>query len=580
MAGGKETPRQKMIGMMYLVLTALLALNVSKSILDAFVAIEENIQVANENEYYRGHEKKEIIVEKSLDKSSPEVQRKAKRLLAVVNQIDRMTAERIKELDALKLEILKEGGENIVSIGGENIIQEKYSSDEPLKPIRMRLDFVQGQDKYDEPMRVMLGDNTDIKKPSGKGIAMYNNYMKYRNELVSLIASSSSTKDQKFALNMPDIRSFKNEQDKMRLITAAIKKGKVQPDDVDVIRKVYGALTKNEFSTVHDQTKVHWLGKTFDHAPTVAALASLTSLQKEILTARADAVATIQARIGGGEFSFNTIMPLAYGPEVANQNEDVEIQVLMAAFDSDKQPNVTVNGGNLKYIKDGKGIISAKSSSNEMRLNGTISIKNKSGITKTLPWEKTIQIIKPQGTVSLPKMNVLYRGIKNEIEAAASGYPDVKVVGAGVSLTKGADGRYIGIPNTSGRTATISISGSNKTTGKTAKLGTFTFRVVNLPRPNFYFGSSAEGEFISTSETKMFVKYGPDIPLDAQFTMVSWEMTTNSSPKPAKGTGKVLNQDGINLLRQSKSGTIVTFIIKAIGPDRGERRITASFRVK
>ena len=44
MAGGKETPRQKMIGMMYLVLTALLALNVSKSILDAFVNIEENIQ--------------------------------------------------------------------------------------------------------------------------------------------------------------------------------------------------------------------------------------------------------------------------------------------------------------------------------------------------------------------------------------------------------------------------------------------------------------------------------------------------------------------------------------------------------
>lgn len=43
MAGGKETPRQKMIGMMYLVLTALLALNVSKQILDAFIAIELNI---------------------------------------------------------------------------------------------------------------------------------------------------------------------------------------------------------------------------------------------------------------------------------------------------------------------------------------------------------------------------------------------------------------------------------------------------------------------------------------------------------------------------------------------------------
>ena len=47
MAGAKETPRQRMIGMMYIVLTAMLALNVSKSILDAFVAIEENIQKAN-----------------------------------------------------------------------------------------------------------------------------------------------------------------------------------------------------------------------------------------------------------------------------------------------------------------------------------------------------------------------------------------------------------------------------------------------------------------------------------------------------------------------------------------------------
>ena len=49
MAGGKETPRQKMIGMMYLVLTALLALNVSKDILNAFVIVEESMVTTNEN---------------------------------------------------------------------------------------------------------------------------------------------------------------------------------------------------------------------------------------------------------------------------------------------------------------------------------------------------------------------------------------------------------------------------------------------------------------------------------------------------------------------------------------------------
>ena len=48
MAGGKETPRQKMIGMMYLVLTALLALNVSKSILNAFVTINDKIDASEQ----------------------------------------------------------------------------------------------------------------------------------------------------------------------------------------------------------------------------------------------------------------------------------------------------------------------------------------------------------------------------------------------------------------------------------------------------------------------------------------------------------------------------------------------------
>ena len=43
MGGGKETPRQKMIGMMYLVLTALLAMNVSKQILQGYLSVNESL---------------------------------------------------------------------------------------------------------------------------------------------------------------------------------------------------------------------------------------------------------------------------------------------------------------------------------------------------------------------------------------------------------------------------------------------------------------------------------------------------------------------------------------------------------
>ena len=42
-----ETPRQRMISMMYLVYTAMLALNVSAEILQAFVTVGDSMEVTN-----------------------------------------------------------------------------------------------------------------------------------------------------------------------------------------------------------------------------------------------------------------------------------------------------------------------------------------------------------------------------------------------------------------------------------------------------------------------------------------------------------------------------------------------------
>ena len=48
MALPKE-PRQKMINLMYLVLTALLALNVSSEILNAFKVVDKSLMTSNDN---------------------------------------------------------------------------------------------------------------------------------------------------------------------------------------------------------------------------------------------------------------------------------------------------------------------------------------------------------------------------------------------------------------------------------------------------------------------------------------------------------------------------------------------------
>ena len=47
MAGAKETPRQKLISLMYLVFITMLALNVSKEVLDGFGQMFEKISDAN-----------------------------------------------------------------------------------------------------------------------------------------------------------------------------------------------------------------------------------------------------------------------------------------------------------------------------------------------------------------------------------------------------------------------------------------------------------------------------------------------------------------------------------------------------
>jgi hypothetical protein len=572
MAGGKETPRQKMIGMMYLVLTALLALNVSKTILDAFVAIEDNIQVSNENEVLRGEEKR-LELRESAQSTEPAVSKKAMALLKTAEEIDRITAAEIGKIDRLKMDILRECGEDVDHLGKNgHIVYEKFA--DPLRPARLKLEFVEGKDKYDEPMRILIGD--DITNPGAAGKKLWNDYLTYRNKLTELLASSNQVDGKRWYFKAPDIRSFSSQRELMKRIGNAIDASEVHPDDREMIRKIYASLTKQERSTVNDVKNVHWIGKTFDHAPSVAAIASLSSMQKEILTARADAISLIRGRISTGDFSFNRIMPLAYGPEVINQGEEAEIQVLMAAYDSDRDPKVVVSGGTLRETKEGKGFVNVKGSGSEMKLTGTITVVNKSGIPKTLPWEKTIRVMKPSGVVSLPKLNVLYRNYPNMIAATASGYEETVVAGSsGLGIKKSGDG-YIGTISTSARTATITVSGRNRGTGKTQALGTYTFRVSNLPPPAAWLGTVPSGT-VSVAQlrsmTSVFVKYPPEILLDATFSASSWTMQVGKNPAEFSGSGSALTEKARSALKQAKPGDKISITVKYKGPVSGTAAI-------
>jgi gliding motility-associated protein GldM len=576
MAGGKETPRQKMIGMMYLVLTALLALNVSKSILDAFVAIEENTQKSNiaqldRGDGFKGDVKSEISTTKGPDNAAKLA--KLQKILAQMDKVDKITATMIQDIDKIKIEILKESGEDVTKMSDNDDETIMWQKGDGCKPARMHLMAVQAKDQYDVPMHIIVGE--DIKTPTGKGKKLWEDFNKYRSELISIVGSYQDA-GKSFSIKPKAINTFKDNKDLQKQVEKMIASSKANvKDDGQVLQDIYINLTKQERVKQHDLDGVHWIGQTFDHSPLVAAVASLSSMQQDILSARAMALAHLKSKVSTGEYSFNKIMPLAYGPSIANTGDEVELKVMMAAFDSDNQPTVTGPGS--ITVADGQGILKTKVAGGaEMVLSGTVSIKNKSGVPKTETWTHTIKIMKPQGTVSLPEMNVLYRGYDNKVEGVASGYDQTVLNGNGVSLSKSGTG-YIGRVTGAGREATISISGKNSVTNKTVQLGTFKFRVRNLPPPSIFFGSVPDGGKASKSETKLFARYGDEIPLTANFTVVSWEMQVSGLSRPSKGSGNILTPEAVGQLKQGKPGTMVSFMTQVKGPDGILRKKSGNF---
>ncbi|SFD69655.1 type IX secretion system motor protein PorM/GldM [Spirosoma endophyticum] len=122
MAGSKETPRQKMIGMMYLVLTALLALQVTSAILEKFVLINNSLEQST------GAVSK--VNQQTFDNIRATVEKSGNRAtdLAIVKQADevrQLTAGLVGEIDKLKEQLVDAGGGRDESGNIKNLSEEE-----------------------------------------------------------------------------------------------------------------------------------------------------------------------------------------------------------------------------------------------------------------------------------------------------------------------------------------------------------------------------------------------------------------------------------------------------------------------
>jgi len=132
-------PRQKMINMMYLVLTALLALNVSSEILNAFKTVNRSL----ENTNVTVNHSTETIMKSLLDKmSDPTTAAKAEIWYPKAQQAQALTKPVFEYIKGLKERIIDESG------GDHKDPATKYKEDNLETPTRIMVEKGQGKKLY------------------------------------------------------------------------------------------------------------------------------------------------------------------------------------------------------------------------------------------------------------------------------------------------------------------------------------------------------------------------------------------------------------------------------------------------
>ena len=163
MSSGKQTPRAKMIGMMYLVLTALLALNVSKDILNAFVIVNKGLETTTES-----FGQKNDVTYKAFDFALKNDKTKVQDFYNKAQKAKAYSTEMVKYIEDLKKELY-------MHVDGipKNVADTTS------------LEYVNAKDNMDIPGEILIGSTSD--GATGKARKLKEKINEYRKNVLALL---------------------------------------------------------------------------------------------------------------------------------------------------------------------------------------------------------------------------------------------------------------------------------------------------------------------------------------------------------------------------------------------------------
>ena len=480
MSGVKLTPRQKMINMMYLVLTAILALNVSAEVLNAFKTVNDGIGYSN-NSLQSKNADTYAVLSKQYERDSL----KAKEAFVKAQKAKELSSKLYSLLDQYKSQMIKEAG-------GIDAANGKIKRD----------------DDIDIPTRLFVENGGKAGKDLKLQIEMT------RTELLSLLSAGERADAEK---SLP-LKTETVEKDKtweyakfnqVPVVAAVTLLSKYQNDllsaESHIIETLFGDIDR-------DKHKV-------DKMTAMVMSPSSFVLQGE----------PYKADVMVAAYSSTQHPEVFLGQFNSSIKKDEHGNYAMLTSNSEALPlsnaqKIEVDGGTGKIIMPGNAI-------GDKKYTGVVRVKAPGEGYEFYPFDGEYQVAPKTAVVSPKMMNVMYIGLDNSVAVSVPGVAasDVSATldGKG-NLIKNADGSYNAKVTAAGIAKVIVKA---KINGREMVMGTQDFRVKPVPNPVSTLDGSYDGGKLSLNKiksTRGVVPLVVNFEYPVKFTIVSYKISFRS----------------------------------------------------
>lgn len=519
MAGGKLTPRQKMINMMYLVLTALLAMNVSAEVLESFQQLADALRVSADKFGERNHQLAQDI--KHSITSDP-ANRRWEVLIPRIDAVTNKTDSVIGAIDAMRDTLYSE------RIGGgrvEGLMYHILNKSETEKNLRFWM------------MNEETGENETANGGRGAGKArilkdMIDEYVSWANRLYQELDSHADSSGRQVAGQANHFQPI------------AIEPKDLFPDDP-------------AFAERRNKT---WEQFNFIGNPVVANLAILEKIKNDLNVIETDLLQKIRSKIDNLVFKIDSLIAVS-APEsevvIAGMQFKTKLYVTVASTQMTPRFGAGVravdNGRSGEMVIPANGSVIPQGQQEGVQSYATtISVPKADGTTQVINVRGTFKVRRPEVVITSDQVQILYAQCANllnvDVPALGNLYNPVIQARGGTAEVSPQNKKKVRVVPAGGP---LELIVKQNTNGSILELDRIRYRVIPPPRPTLQFGSGGQqlqsGNNIRAGG-RVAIRAVPDasfaqaLPNDARYAIGSCQVMI----KRGLGTPQVLATRPIN----------------------------------